>query len=753
MMAWLVRRLQPGEGWTGLLLMLLTVLCLPATALAAEWVPDDDGLVILALFALLVGRWLALREGWRWGMWLLVGTSHGFLAALCTAAHTWPLLPRSSELASDFARRWLNWLEAALSGGANDDPDIFLFYMALLCWVAVLFAAWAFYRRQNPLLALTPPVLLTALVVFYSGDGIQWLILELGGMIVLLALGNLTYVQRTWETRGMDYAFGLSFDVLSVAGIIAFAVACFSFLGPQFSIRRLTVWFWRTFREPSAQVEETMDRLFGGVSLSGGADGFGSESVPGASSYLPQSRLLGGRPNLLEEVVMLVWTDEPPPPPPLDDYIPAEVRSVLHHYWRGGTMDYYSGRGWATTVDSRKEVSGTLPLSPPPDYREVTQRFEFVAPHGNTLYAMNTPSWVGEPVEVLWRGPGDLAMFVSETVSYTVRSYLPAPTADNLQSVSSFYPPMIREHYLQLPETVPSRVVDLAREVVAEGESVYEQARLLERYLRTYPYSLDVARPPEGRDVVDYFLFGAREGYCDYYATAFVVMARIVGIPARLASGYIGGQYDYDSRVYKVRQDNAHSWPEVYFPGWGWIGFEPTAVREITVLPEELPLPAETLPGPTGPPARVIRSKWRVVGLRLAILVGAWLVVVVWRRYRRRQAALPTTLPLAWSWVGQRGGGLGVPLDPALTPQEYAGALAIELRARAERTRRWRTRWIKLATQGGEALEQLATLYTSQTYGGQRAQAVSKGALREVWTRLHRPLRWFRWLGRGRRKR
>jgi transglutaminase-like putative cysteine protease len=748
-MAWLIRRLRPGEGWDVLLLLLFTVLCLPAAALAAEWVPDDDGLIPLAFFALLIGRWLALWKGWGWGMWLLVGASHGFLAALCTAAHTWPLLPRSSELASDFARRWLNWLEAALSGGTNDDPDIFLFYMALLCWAAILFTAWAFYRRQHSLLALTPTIILTALVVFYSGKSIYWLILELGGMVVLLALGNLIHAQRTWEARGMDYAFGLSFDVISSAGIIALAVVCFSFLGPQFSIRRITTWFWQTFREPSTQVEDTMERLFGGVSIFGGPGGLGSESAPETSSYLPQSRLLGGRPNVLEEVVMLVWTDEPPP---LDEYVPAQVRNVSRHYWLGGTMDYYSGRGWAITIDSRTEVSGTLPLPSPPDYRQVTQRFEFVAPHGNTLYALNAPAWVGQPVEVLWRGPDDWAMLTSATLSYTVRSYLPAPTADDLRSAPSSYPPTIRERYLQLPETMPSRVVDLAWEVVAEGESVYEQARLLERYLRTYPYSLEVDRPPEGWDVVDYFLFGAREGYCDYYATAFVVMARIVGIPARLASGYAEGQYDYSSGVYRVRQTNAHSWPEVYFLGWGWIGFEPTAAREIVTLPEEPPLSAETLPGPTGPPARAIRSRWRTVGLGLAALVGVWLAVLAWRRHRRRQAVWLTTLPLMWSWVGQRGARLGVAFDPALTPREYAGALAIELCARAERTRRWQVRWIELATQGGEALEQLATLYTGQTYGGQRTTAVSKGTLQDMGARLHRPLHWFRWLGGRQRK-
>ena len=199
--------------------------------------------------------------------------------------------------------RWLVWLKAAAGGGASDDPDIFLFYVALLCWLAVLLVAWAFYRRQRPLLALLPSLALTALVVFYSNQGIGWLVAELGCGILLLALGNLTRARRAWEATGVDYAPGLNFDVLLTGGAIACVVALFSLLGPQFSVRRISDWFWRTFETPSARVEETMDRLFGGVSLSGERPG--GEGEARASSYMPQSRLLGGRPELLDEVVRL----------------------------------------------------------------------------------------------------------------------------------------------------------------------------------------------------------------------------------------------------------------------------------------------------------------------------------------------------------------------------------------------------------------------------------------------------------------
>jgi hypothetical protein len=129
---------------------LTTVLCLPLTAVDASWVPGDEGWVPLAFVALIVGRWLASREDWGWGVWLPVGVSLGLLAALSVAAHAVLFLPGGAEAAFDFARRWVVWLRVAVGGGTSEDPDVFLFYVALLCWGAVLVAAWAFYRRYHP---------------------------------------------------------------------------------------------------------------------------------------------------------------------------------------------------------------------------------------------------------------------------------------------------------------------------------------------------------------------------------------------------------------------------------------------------------------------------------------------------------------------------------------------------------------------------------------------------------------------------
>src|SRR4030095_5471201 len=128
------------------------------------------------------------------------------------------------------------------------------------------------------------------------------------------------------------------------------------------------------------------------------------------------------------------------------------------------------------------------------------------------------------------------------------------------------------------PNSVPDRVLVLAREITKGMKNPYDKAKAIESYLRAnYPYDLEIPDPPKEQDVADYFLFDLKRGYCDYYATAMVVLARASGLPARFVSGYSSGSYDAMNAQYIIRDLNAHSWVEIYFPEIGWIEFEPTA--------------------------------------------------------------------------------------------------------------------------------------------------------------------------------
>ena len=173
-------------------------------------------------------------------------------------------------------------------------------------------------------------------------------------------------------------------------------------------------------------------------------------------------------------------------------------------------------------------------------------------------------------------------------------------------------------------EVLPARVRDLARTVTAGATNPYDQASQIEAYLRTLTYDLKVPLVAADRDLVDAFLFDLRRGYCDYFASAFVVMARSVGLPARLAVGYASGQ-TVAPGVWVVSAADAHSWPEVYFEGVGWVPFEPTPARP---MPAPLRAPLSVASTPTqSANAQPFAAAWWIGSLALLLAGAFWLLL------------------------------------------------------------------------------------------------------------------------------
>jgi hypothetical protein len=139
----------------------------------------------------------------------------------------------------------------------------------------------------------------------------------------------------------------------------------------------------------------------------------------------------------------------------------------------------------------------------------------------------------------------------------------------------------VRKQFLALPDSVPERVLALARDLTASEPTAYDRALAIQNYLRQFPYTLDISAPPAVHDVADYFLFDLKQGYCDYYATSMVVLARAAGLPARLVVGYANGSYDLERAKYIITENYAHSWVEIYFANIGWVEFEPTASQPV----------------------------------------------------------------------------------------------------------------------------------------------------------------------------
>jgi transglutaminase-like putative cysteine protease len=162
---------------------------------------------------------------------------------------------------------------------------------------------------------------------------------------------------------------------------------------------------------------------------------------------------------------------------------------------------------------------------------------------------------------------------------YDAVSDVPEVPPELLRNSARVYPESLRALYLQLPKLDP-RIPELAKMVTSRAGTPYDKARAVESYLRNnYGYTLDLSGTPPV-DPLAYFLFEKRAGHCEYFAAAMTVMMRAVGIPARYVNGFLPGEYNDVGGDYIIRGSDAHSWVEVFFPGYGWITFDPTPLSD-----------------------------------------------------------------------------------------------------------------------------------------------------------------------------
>ncbi|MFN2389892.1 MAG: DUF4129 domain-containing transglutaminase family protein, partial [Actinomycetota bacterium] len=223
-----------------------------------------------------------------------------------------------------------------------------------------------------------------------------------------------------------------------------------------------------------------------------------------------------------------------------------------------------------------------------------TQTFYVLATQPSVVFAASSPSrlWFEGSVSLDELGGLRSESTLEDGRVYSVVSSRGAARPDELRAAGSGRVPRSFERYLQLPETLPQRVHDLALEITAGATNTYDRVKAIEGYLRdNYRYDLDSPVPGPGRDAVDHFLFDTDVGFCEQFASATAILLRTLGIPTRVAVGYTPGNRNPFTGYYEVRGSDAHSWIEVWFPGYGWYEFDPTYD-----IPPAEPRAAELIP-------------------------------------------------------------------------------------------------------------------------------------------------------------
>jgi transglutaminase-like putative cysteine protease len=742
----------------------------------SNWAEGLGVLTAVALPALIVGTIFARLR------WLPSWLAHLLSAALGLAwsiQQIGPLLVREvgRELGTTMGERLITWGDKASeiliraliwgrilqAGGRGEDIVLFVVALALLMWALGYATGWLLFRDGWVWWA----VILSAFTIlvnytFASPKPNQLFFLFLGSALLLIVHQTIVKHQQRWSASSVEFPEFMPWRFLVAGALFCALVVIVTSLLPGNVSSSQVARAWRTISLPLTAAREGWEKAFSTINAPPGSVGSGFAT----------SSVRAGGPRALGDAEVL------------------RVHSSKFDYWRAVAWDKYTGQGWQSTVGERArsalglttEVQARSPIDagaaiPQADLAGrtlVTQTVELVNQSSDLLIFGGQFSSASIPVLIqngvqTTNGGATAPNFdevsavfaeapVQQTSAYTIETYISTADEQSLRGAGTSYPDWVSHSYLQLPETVTPRTKALAQQIVQDAGATnpYDQAQAIQSYLRRLIYDETRPQPPEGRDWADYFLFTAQRGYCDDFATAMIVLLRSINVPARLAQGYAGGTLDPKLNSYVVRESVGHSWPEVYFPGFGWLRFEPTpaSYASVPVRPAQ-PQANDSASGDTSLSqldaelrANALRGDEEVNRLRdaevnldairqaqeqrlaeerarrLAIGGGIFALlligVAVFFLSLRRELRGLSPAAAAYVRLSRLAAWAGMPQEEHVTPYEYAGQLGRNL---PEQRRR---------------VERIVGAYVAERYrpGGQPAAA----DLEQDWLAIRKPL-------------
>jgi transglutaminase-like putative cysteine protease len=729
-----------ARGDASALIIALGILLMPMFSLiAAEWPIDVRIVLPIAILSLLFGFLLA-RSQYNELLALMMSSIYGVAFVLLTAALNQPGGLRTGVY--EVFNRVVLWGYAAFNAGVNPDDLIFTMMVAMLFWFLGYNIAWHIFRVDRLFRVVMPPaVILLTNTVYYNGEADlrPYVVVFVFLGLLLSVRSHLDAQEWDWYMAGMRIPNRVRRQFNAVGMALALMVVLASWSVPSNNLQqRLNAFQEFMQADPFQQMSDVWSRLFSTIEAYGPvtADYYGGDSLT-----------LSGAIQLGDQDVMRVS-------------VPAGRR----YYWRSRIFDTYQDGNWTSQALKR------VPYLEPPfqvggayddQSREpVQQQFTISLNASRLVYAAPQPASIDLVVQadVRFLDPAETLInlyvvrpfrLLERNDTYTATSLMTTATAAQLRAAGENYPDWIGETQLYVPPSVTGRTLALAQNIVTEAAAAtpYDKAKAIERWLRAnIEYNENIPQPPPNQDPIDWVLFDYREGYCNYYASAMVMMLRSQGIPARMAAGFAQGEWDGSGFV--VRERDAHTWVEVYFPGYGWIEFEPTAAQQpinrgdddvqllpvptntpqatatptLPPTPSSTPTPQETIsppedealslptstptltPTPTATPVIIPTQAPPNQPTNTGALAWVWPAFVT--------ALLVLTLVLVivgigvfvwwwWEWRGMRGyspavrayarleryvvGLLGLPLSERDTPDERGRRIADELPRRANR--------------------------------------------------------------------
>ena len=745
------RILYPRAGWLSLGLLVVMALALAWSVQEAGWLEQIDFLAPLAVWAVVVGALVGLLRT-TIVITLPLGALLGAAVAIwMIGGEYYPLLDQGGRLDS-LRADLIGWTAIVLDTGYPPQMSPYALGLSALMWGTAFTASYVVYRYHRVLdaILLLGAMLITNLSATLTNLFGHLLLFVIAALLLWLR-ASLVNRQDGWQRRRVNENLEVPAAILRSGIVFAGMSVALAWILTGVAVAAPLTGAWRSMDGVWTGVRDQFEGVFGGLT--------NPQSRISGSSFGPAFTVRGEWVSNDDEVLTLAA------PRPL--------------YLRTAAYDLYTGLGWKRSEGTTRQVAaGDMLFAGDTSERpRVAAAVEVediaIQMHqavGRNIFTAGSPLRIYAPVIIhepdgqplLGGIEAPQALGAGETYELVVA--ISRATEAQLRVAGSEYPAEVTDLYLDA-SLATDRVRALAAEITEGLDSPYDQAKALAQYLRgsTFTYSTVGPEVPRDADLVDTFLFGdgARSGYCQYYASAMVLMARSLGIPARLAVGFAPGSPAGDDLTL-VREANAHAWAEIYFPGYGWEVFESTksinaaftrtAGDQSTALPPQLQggdprldeevdlgglgergidaIPsARPVPGaidPSNPQAAPIdgegspRAGNALVMLLLVVAAGAFIWYQM-RRSQRRWRLLPAG-DRAWNQLTAAAGRAGIGPRPAETIYEYAGWLEDQLPRHIE------------------PIREVADGKVWQAYSGRRMNHAASSRLDAAWARLRMPL-------------
>jgi len=461
--------------------------------------------------------------------------------------------------------------EQLLNNVRIDDPILFFIFLCLIVWSTSISGGFLLTRTAQPWI----PLLISGVTVFTSefydqiGNNL-YTAFFIFFVLVFLSQNYFTESNRNWRLKRIPVDFETGPSIRRSSFIVAIVIIFLAWNTPDIV---------SAFQKGSQQQKQ----IIGFVQAI--QDQFSKLTAPleGTaflrSEFYGDTVMLGTGSKLSDEIVFEISVNQKKP-------------AGTRYYWRARSYDQFVDNQWTSSFDSSKLIEPNTEISDLLEYFFFPQRTFTIKTKTNLglLYAPPYPQRINRPVKAFFANLSDekvdyIALTLEEIAfsgeNYEVVNRIPTPTIAQMRKATNEYPAWVFENYLQLPPDFPEKIRDLAIEITENSENPYDKTQAITNYLRkNITYKEQIPEPPPDSDPIEWFLFEHKEGFCNYYATAEVLMLRSIGIPSRIVFGYAQGEsQNPDETEFIVRREQSHAWPEVFFEGIGWVEFEPTTLQ------------------------------------------------------------------------------------------------------------------------------------------------------------------------------